>query len=168
MARAFEPEPQAPDQPPAAPTRSGQARFTDGGRPVRVAAEPTTAELVQHATEQMSRLIRDELALARSEMADKARHAGVGAGLLGGSGVVAHFAVGVLIIAAVLGLAVVLPAWLSALIVGAALLILAGLMALGGRLQLQQATPAMPERVARSVRADVDAMTNAVRNRGRQ
>jgi hypothetical protein len=168
MARAFEPEPQALDKPQATRPRPARATSTDGGRPVRVAAEPTTAELVQHATEQMSRLIRDELALARSEMTDKARHAGVGAGLLGGGGVLAHYAVGVLIIAAVLGLAVVLPGWLSALIVGVALLILAGLLALGGRLQLQRATPAMPERVARSVRADVDVLTNAVRSRGRQ
>lgn len=47
-------------------------------------SEPSTAELVQRAAEQVSRLVRDELALARAELTAKGKHAGIGAGLLAG------------------------------------------------------------------------------------
>jgi hypothetical protein len=140
---------------------------TYGGGPVRVVDDQSTAELVQHASEQITRLVRDELALARAELAEKGRHAGMGAGLLGGGGLVALYAVGVLIIAAVLGLAVVMPDWLAALIVGVVLLLVAGIMALTGRQQVKQAVPPVPEGTARSVRADVESVTAAVRHRGR-
>lgn len=139
----------------------------DGGRRVRWATEPTTAELVQQASEQVARLVRDELALARAEVAAKARHAGAGAGLLGGGGLLALYGVGALVLAAILGLAVVLPGWLAALIVGAALLVLAAMLGLSGGVQLRMAVPPVPQRVARSVRADLDTVTNAVRGRGR-
>lgn len=153
------PESQAPPPPPPPPPAPPRP---DGGA-VRVAGEPSTAELVQHASEQITRLVRDELALARSEVAAKARHAGVGAGLFGGGGVLALYGVGALVLAAVLGLAVVLPGWLSALIVGGALLVLAAVLAVTGRWQVRQAVPPVPQRVARSVRADLDTVTTAVR-----
>jgi hypothetical protein len=137
------------------------------GGPARPVAEQSTAELVRHATEQVSRLVRDEIALVRAELSAKARHAGMGAGLFGGSGLVALYALGVLIAAAVLGLAVVVPAWLAALIVGLALLLVAGGMAMFGRAQVRRAMPPVPQAATRSVRADVDAVTTAVRERGR-
>lgn len=123
----------------------------------------STAELVRDAAEQMSRLVRDELALARAEMAAKGKRVGVGAGLLGGGGVVALYGVGVLLAAAVLGLDVVMPAWLAALIVGIAVLAVAGVMALLGRNQVAQATPAVPEETIRSVKADIDEVKGRVR-----
>src|SRR5690348_10718686 len=84
-------------------------------------AEASTAELVRLAADQVSRLVRDELQLARMEMSVKARRFGVGAGLFGTAGVVALYGLGVLIATAVLALALVLPAWLAALIVAVAL-----------------------------------------------
>ncbi|HEU5110715.1 MAG TPA: phage holin family protein [Micromonosporaceae bacterium] len=126
-------------------------------------AELSTAELVQRATEQVSRLIRDELTLAKVELAEKGKHAGIATGLFGGGGVIAVYGVGVLIAAAVLGLAEVLPAWLAALIVAIALFLLTGLLALLGRRQVRRAAPPMPEGTAESVRADVRTVTAAVR-----
>jgi hypothetical protein len=126
-------------------------------------AEPSTSELVQRASEQISRLVRDELTLARLELATKAKHAGIGVGLFGGGGVFAFYAVGVLIAALVLLLAEVLPGWAAALIVGGALLGVAGGLALVGARQLRRATPPMPEGTAESVRADVRTVTDAVR-----
>jgi hypothetical protein len=127
----------------------------------------STAELVQQASEQVSLLIRDELALAKAELADKGRHAGVGVGLFGGSGLVALYGLGALILAAIAGLAEAVPAWLSALIVGVALLLVAGIMALAGRRQVRQAMPPVPDAVSHGVRADVDTVKTAVRSRGR-
>ena len=53
-------------------------------------------------------------------------------------------------------LATALDAWLAALVVAVALLGLAGLLAVGGKGQLQRATPAAPEQTIESVKADVE------------
>jgi hypothetical protein len=137
-----------------------------GGRTAVAPGEASTAELVKLAAEQISRLVRDELQLAKAEMSVKARRFGTGAGLLGVSGVVALYGVGVLIAAAVLALALVLPAWAAALIVAVALFALAGLLALVGRGQFRQASPPTPEATLDSVKADVQTVTDAVRKRG--
>jgi hypothetical protein len=137
-----------------------------GPRPL---AEQSTAELVHRATEQLSQLVRDELQLARVELARKGRRAGIGAGLFGGAGVLTVYGTAALVAAAVLGLAEVLAGWLAALIVGVALVALAGLMALIGRGQVKRAVPPVPESAVRSVRADIDAVAAAVRDsRGKQ
>lgn len=134
-------------------------------RPEREVDELSTAELVSQATDQVSRLVREELALAKLELAEKGRLAGRGAGLLGGAGLIALYGVGVLILALVFGLAVVMPAWLAALIVGVAVLIVAAIMALTGRSQVRRATPPVPRSMVRNVRADMDAVATAVRER---
>ena len=52
---------------------------------------------MQRASEQISRLVRDELALAKAELTEKGKHAGIGVGLFGGGGVLALYGVGALI-----------------------------------------------------------------------
>lgn len=133
----------------------------------RLSGEASTAELVQRATEQVSRLVRDELALAKAELTEKARHAGVGAGLFGGAAGLALYGVGALVVAAVLLLALVMPAWLAALIVAVALFVLAGIFALVGKGQVGRATPPVPANAVRSVQADVETIRTAIRERGR-
>ncbi|MFF5173027.1 phage holin family protein [Micromonospora sp. NPDC000089] len=133
----------------------------------RTGTEPSTAELVQRATEQVSRLVRDELALARAELTEKGKHAGIGIGLFGGGGVMALYGTGALVATAILLLALVLPAWAAALIVAVVLFLIAGVLALVGKKQVSRAVPPMPEATVRSVRADVDTVTAAVKDRGR-
>lgn len=128
--------------------------------------EPSVAELVQRATEQVSRLVRDELALARAELTEKGKHAGIGVGLFGGGGALALYGLGTLIAAVVLVLGEVMPYWVSALVVAVVLFAVAGVLALLGRRQVRQATPPMPETAAESVRADVQTVKAAVRGRG--
>jgi hypothetical protein len=143
--------------------------MTDQPSTSRTAVDPSdasTAELVRRATEQISRLVRDELQLARAEMSVKARRFGTGAGLFGAAGFVALYGLGVLIAAAVLGLAEVMWPWLAALVVGVVLFATSGLMALLGRGQFRRATPATPEQTLDSVKADVQTVTDAVRKRG--
>ncbi|MFG2057428.1 phage holin family protein [Micromonospora sp. NPDC048930] len=130
----------------------------------RTGSEPSTAELVQRATEQVSRLVRDELALARAELTQKGRHAGIGIGLFGGGGVMALYGAGALVAAVILLLALAMPAWLAALIVAVALFLLAGILALVGKKQVSRAVPPVPEATVRSVRADVDTVTAAVKD----
>ncbi|MGC5019584.1 phage holin family protein [Micromonospora sp. DT47] len=136
-------------------------------RTSRTGSEPSTAELVQRATEQVSRLVRDELALARAELTQKGKHAGIGIGLFGGGGALALYGLGALVATAILLLDLVLPGWAAALIVAVTLFLLAGVLALVGKKQVSQAVPPMPEAAVRSVRADVDTVTAAVKDRGR-
>ena len=109
-------------------------------------------------SEQIPELVRSELRLAQAELAQKGKKAGVGVGLFSVAGLLAFFAVGTLIATAILALAVVLPYWLSALIVAVLLLAAAGVAALVGKKEVQQATPAAPERTLAGVQKDKAAM----------
>ncbi|MGA8993305.1 MAG: phage holin family protein [Nocardioidaceae bacterium] len=117
--------------------------------------DPSTAELVTRLTQQSTELIRNELRLAQAEMTHKAKHAGVGAGLLGGAGVVALYGVGALVATVILALALVVPPWLAALIVTVVLFVIAGVVALVGKKQVTQATPAAPQQTIENVKQDV-------------
>lgn len=122
----------------------------------------TIAQLVQDLSEQMSRLIRDEFKLAQVELTEKGKRAGMGAGLFGGAGLVALYGVAALLAAIVIGLAEVMPAWAAALIVAVVLFAVAAVMAVSGKKQVKQATPAMPEETVQSVKADVSAVKERV------
>lgn len=123
-----------------------------------------TGELVKQMTEQLSALVREEFRLAQLEVTQKGRRAGKGAGLLGGAGVVALLALGSLVAAVVAALALLLPVWASALIVGVVLLVLAGMLALSGRNQLSRALPPAPRQAVDSVRTDVETLKDRARS----
>ena len=128
----------------------------NGSAQPAVGPDASAGELVKNLTEQVSRLIRDELKLAEYEMTSKAKRMGRGAGMFGGSGLMALYGIGCLLAAAIVGLAVVLPAWAAALIVGGALLVIAGVAALLGKSQVSKAAPPVPEQTVQSVKADVE------------
>src|SRR2546423_14165300 len=71
-------------------------------------SDRSTGDLVKLAAEQVSRLVRDELRLAQTELAQKGKRLGVGLGLFGGAGPLAFYGLRVLPGAALLGLA---PVW---------------------------------------------------------
>lgn len=122
--------------------------------------DPSVGRLLVQLSEQSSRLVRDELALAQIEIKDTVKHAGVGVGLFSAAGVLALFGVGALVATAIIALALVLPLWLSALIVTVLLFAAAGVAGLLGRKQVQQASPT-PERTIENVKRDVDAVQEA-------
>ncbi|MGS2618442.1 phage holin family protein [Micromonospora sp. LZ34] len=131
-------------------------------------ADATVAQLVQRATDQITRLVRDELAMARAELTDKGKRAGVGAAMVGGAGGVALFGTGALVATVILVLAEFMPAWVAALIVTVVLFAVAGLLALFGKKQVKQTMPVKPESTLHSVRADVESVQQAAKEgRGR-
>jgi len=117
--------------------------------------EASAGQLVKQLSEQVSLLVRDELKLASMEMTGKAKTAARGAGMFGGSGVVALYGIGCLLAAGIIALAGVVRPWLAALIVGVALFVVAGIAALAGRGALKKATPPLPSHAAENVKADV-------------
>ncbi|GIF13196.1 phage holin family protein [Actinoplanes teichomyceticus] len=137
------------------------------GRPARPLTEQSTAELVQRASEQISRLVRDEITLAKAELAEKGKHAGIGIGLFGGGGVLAGYGVGALIATAIIALDLVLPLWLASLIVTVVLFLVAGVLALLGKKQVSRAVPPEPKAALAGLKADVDEVRHAVKERSR-
>jgi MFS family permease len=119
------------------------------------APDAPLAELVKQLSEQSSRLARQEAELAKAELAVKGKRAGIGAGMFGGAGAFAFYGLGALVAAGVLALATAVAAWLAALIVAVVLAAIAGILALGGKRKVAQATPPVPEQAAESVKEDV-------------
>ena len=101
-------------------------------------------------------LVKGELELLQKEVTGKLKKAGVGIGLLVVAGLFAFFALGILLAAAVAGInAAGLPVWASALIVGGALLVLAGILVAIGIALLKRGVPPTPEETIDSVKLDV-------------
>ena len=123
-----------------------------------LASEASMAELVRQLSDQTTLLARQEVALAKAELAEKGKRAGLGAGMFGGAGVAGAYAVGALVAAAILGLATAVDGWLAALIVGLVLAAVAGLLALMGKNKVQEATPPLPEEAISSTKQDVETV----------
>jgi Putative Actinobacterial Holin-X, holin superfamily III len=112
-------------------------------------------ELFRQLTQETTTLLRQEVELAKAELAEKGRQAGKGAGLFGGAGVVGLGAVGALTACFILALDTVMPAWLAALIVAVVYGAVAAILALRGRSKLQQAAPPVPEQTVETLKEDV-------------
>lgn len=97
-----------------------------------------------------------------TEMQQKAKHAGIGAGLFGTAGIVALYGVGALIATVILALALVMSAWLAALIVTLLLFVVAGVAALAGKKQVSVAAPPAPQQTIDSVKADIETVKGSV------
>ena len=134
----------------------------DGGK-APPAQERSTGELVKSLSEQVSVLVRDELKLAQLEVTRKGKQAGMGLGMLSGSGVIALYGVGCLLACAIIALSGVVAAWLAALIVGAALLAAAAAAALVGKGRLQKAAPPVPQETVDSIKSDVEEIKERAR-----
>jgi uncharacterized membrane protein YqjE len=117
--------------------------------------EASTGELVRQLSEQVSALVRDELRMARLELARKGRFAGLGVGMYGASGLVALYAIACVIAAVIIAIAGEIRPWLAALIVGLALFVVSAVAALMGRSRMRRATPPMPEQAVEGTKADV-------------
>jgi uncharacterized membrane protein YqjE len=111
--------------------------------------------LVHRLSEQIPELVRSEIRLAQAELTEKGKRAGLGIGMFSAAGLLAFLGLSTLVATAVLLLALVLPAWAAALIVAVLLFIGAGIAALVGKKEVEQATPPAPERALANVREDV-------------
>ncbi|MFL5905032.1 MAG: phage holin family protein [Solirubrobacteraceae bacterium] len=113
------------------------------------------ADLMRDLSQQSTELIRQEIALAKAELRQKGKAAGIGAGMFGAAGLIALFAVGALTACLILALATAMDAWLAALIVAVVYLAAAGVAALVGKGKVQEATPPAPEQAIESTKEDV-------------
>ncbi|WP_051221947.1 phage holin family protein [Conexibacter woesei] len=114
-----------------------------------------TGELVKDLSAQVSTLVRQELELAKVELTEKGKQAGIGAGMFGGAGLFALYGVGALVTCAIIALATAVAPWLAALIVAVVLFAVAGVLALVGKSRTKRAVPPVPEQTVETIKEDV-------------
>jgi hypothetical protein len=125
----------------------------------------STGELVKELSREISQLVRQEMALAKAEMTEKGKKAGLGAGMLSGAAVLGLAAVGGSMAFFILVLDSWMPAWLGALIVTLMYAAAGAVLAVRGKARISEATPPAPTQTIESVKEDVQwAKTHATSN----
>ena len=112
-------------------------------------------ELLKELSNQTTTLVRQELELAKAEMTEKGKQAGLGAGMFGGAGLFGLLALGALTTCLIAALATGIDLWLAALIVALVYAAIAGVLALAGKRKTQEATPPAPEQAIESTKEDL-------------
>jgi uncharacterized membrane protein YqjE len=127
--------------------------------------ERPTGELLKELSDQTTTLVKQEVELAKAELAEKAGQAGKGAGMFGGAGLFGLGAFATLTACLIALLTTALDhLWLAALIVTLVYAAVAGVLALTGKQKVQQATPIVPEQAQESVKEDVRWAKNRARS----
>src|SRR5919112_5581812 len=119
---------------------------------LRVTALPKTVKL---ALKLAPRQLNDEIALAKIEAKRKGKQLGVPGAFFGVAAVFLALLVTGLIVAAIMGLATIMPAWLAALLVSAVFLLIALIGGLIGLRKFKQAMPLIPEDSVRGLKHDL-------------
>ena len=117
--------------------------------------ERPASELLKQLSDQTTTLVRQEIELMKAELAEKAKPAGIGAGMFGGAGL---FGLGAFLALTAFFIALLdgaMPIWLAALVVAVVYGAIAGVLALRGRQKVKEATPVAPEQTMESVKEDV-------------
>ena len=134
---------------------SGESPTTGLSEPDLARREESMGQLFKELSNDLSTLMRQELALAQAEMTEKGKQAGIGIGMLGGAGIVGFVAFLALTATLIALLATTMKVWVAALIITGAYLIIAALLALIGRNRVSQATPPQPEQTTETLKEDV-------------
>ena len=119
---------------------------------LRITALPGTARLLFRLA---PRQLNDEIAFAKIELKRKGIQVGVAAAFFAIALVFVAFLVVGLIVAAIMGLATIMPAWLAALLVSAAFLVIALVGGLVGLARFKKAMPLVPEETIRGIKYDL-------------
>lgn len=113
--------------------------------------------LLGELPDRISTLVRAEIDQVKAEMTYKAKHFGIGAGLVVGAAFVGIFLLGTLIATGILALSLVMPGWAAALVVSGVLLLI--ILILLGVAMLNFKRGSEPLESIESVRQDLDAIT---------
>jgi uncharacterized membrane protein YqjE len=128
---------------------------TESTNPNTDLRERPIGELLKQLSEETTTLVRQELELAKAEVAQKGQQAGKGAGLFGGAGVIGFLALAAFTFALIMAIDKATPNWVAGLIVAVVYGAIAGILALQGRNKVKEAVPPVPEQAVDSVKEDV-------------
>jgi uncharacterized membrane protein YqjE len=112
-------------------------------------------DLLKELMSELSELIRKEIALARAEMTEKLMMMVMASAMLAVAGLLAVFALGAVTAAMILGIATVLAGWLSALIVFAFYLVVAGILVTIAARRMKKVGRPVPEQTIDTLKEDV-------------
>ena len=118
--------------------------------------DQSIGELLKQLSSDTSTLVRQEMALARAELKEQGKKAGLGAGMFGGAGLFGLGAFGALTACLIAILATAIDhTWLAALIVAVVYGAIAAVLGLQGKNKIKEATPPAPQTVE-TVKEDVE------------
>jgi hypothetical protein len=129
---------------------------------MKTSNDRSLGELIGDLSDQLSRLVRTEIELAKAEITARLQKLGTGAGLLIGAAVVAFYLLGAVIATAIIALSVPFEPWLAGLIVTVFLLLVAALLAWLGIRELKRGAPPTPIKAIEGVQHDIDAVKEAI------
>ena len=118
--------------------------------------ERPIGEVAKSLTSDLSLLLRQEIELAKAEMAEKGRTAAPGLGMFGGAGIVGLCAAGAVTAFLILVLSTFLPDWAAALVVGAVLATVAYVLVQQGKERVADAGAPVPEQTIETMKEDVE------------
>ncbi|MFD3654556.1 phage holin family protein [Streptomyces sp. NPDC058620] len=121
-------------------------------------SDPSVGELVGEISEDLSRLVRSEIELAKTEIKQETAKAGKAAGMLAGSGYAGHLVLLLGSLAAIFGLAHVVDLAWAALIVTAFWALVGAILFVTGRKRLRAVR--VPERTSESLKEDARWVRN--------
>jgi uncharacterized membrane protein YqjE len=113
-------------------------------------------ELLKRLSDETTRLVRQELDLAKAELQAKGRQVGQGAGMFGAAGALGLAALGALTACLILALDAVMPAWLAALIVTVVYGVIAFVLVRQGQAKTRAAGPPVPEQTVETLKEDIE------------
>jgi uncharacterized membrane protein YqjE len=116
--------------------------------------DQSIGELLKELSQATTTLVRQELELAKAEVTEKGKQAGVGAGMVGGAGAAGLMALIALTLTLIFAMDTFMKGWLAALIVTLVWGAVAGVLALQGRNRIKEATPPAPQTIE-TVKEDV-------------
>ncbi|HEY0396342.1 MAG TPA: phage holin family protein [Candidatus Elarobacter sp.] len=119
-------------------------------------ADRPIGELLRELGDEISTLMRQEIALAKVEISEKVKPAAASAGMFGGTAIFGLGAFGALTAFLIALIALAVPVWAAALIVTVVYGIVAGVLAITGKKKLQEAAPLVPEQTAQTVKEDIE------------
>ncbi len=125
--------------------------------------ERPLGELLKQLSQETATLVRQEIELAKAEVATTGKRAGIGAGMVGAAGIVGFLALGAFTAFLILVLNTFMPPWLAALIVTLVYGAVAGVLALRGKDKVMEATPPAPQTVE-TVKEDIEWAKNPTRS----
>jgi lipopolysaccharide export LptBFGC system permease protein LptF len=118
------------------------------------------AELLRQLSQETATLVRQEMELAKAEVAQKGKKAGVGAVMFGGAGAAGLGTLGAFTAFLILVLNTFMAAWLAALIVTLVYGAVTAVLVMRGKEKVQEAGSPVPEQTAETIKEDIEWAKN--------
>jgi uncharacterized membrane protein YqjE len=117
--------------------------------------ERSLPELLKQLSQETATLVRQEIDLAKAEVSERGKKAGLGLGMFGAAGVTALLALMAFTAFLILLLAEAVDGWVAALIVTVVYGAVAAVLGLQGKEKVKEATPPAPQTVE-TVKEDIE------------